>query len=401
MTHPVTVHSADATASDFHEAKIRFADEQERKARSEQTQSSPRVGGRVPIVRGSPNFWYIGDQDDIGPSGAKNEYLNHKGNWKKAYGLHDEAGFFWPTREAAIDFIHACASREPTPAKRVFVSCKSDAANAALDKAEELFCEPPDEPKSGEPGWYECRLYGALSSSQVLWWSGRCLYRDKREQDGNRCTLADYIDFIGPLASPPSEVAALRHAAAKENNEICQLLGKALGYVAADGEVEVGEHTAVTLAMEAAEKITEFLAKQGAAEKSNRDLRTALIGAIVDYDRIPYQLADDNIERLKTVTVGAGWFDGRTSGYVLDVQAVDDLAGQGDGWSWYERAVSLRKEVAKLESDLKAAQSVAESNYEKWQEWRKKCGEEENARQQIWQHLKAAREESRMLRARG
>jgi hypothetical protein len=51
----------------------------------------------------------------------------------------------------------------------------------------------------------------------------------------------------------------------------------------------------------------------------NERLRNALEGAIVDYDKCPYQMATDEIERLRLVSIPElpGFF------YVLDREAVD------------------------------------------------------------------------------
>ena len=69
------------------------------------------------------------------------------------------------------------------------------------------------------------------------------------------------------LAKLGLEIPRLRQACAKENEDICQLLGQALGYpwfkddqenfpgATEENGVCVGDHVAVTLAMEAARKL--------------------------------------------------------------------------------------------------------------------------------------------------
>ena len=68
--------------------------------------------------------------------------------------------------------------------------------------------------------------------------------------------------------STQEDITALRRAIAIENEEICQLLGRVLGYpiydvdgVRDNNTVVVGDHIAITLATEAANRIRE-LSKQ-------------------------------------------------------------------------------------------------------------------------------------------
>lgn len=73
----------------------------------------------------------------------------------------------------------------------------------------------------------------------------------------------EYVSPQRRIEELEAEVARLRHALARSNYEITQTLGKALGYPLAypdtsevdDGSVCVGEHTAETLATEAAKEM--------------------------------------------------------------------------------------------------------------------------------------------------
>lgn len=52
------------------------------------------------------------------------------------------------------------------------------------------------------------------------------------------------------------------------------------------------------------------------------------------------------------------------------------------------------------QQQLAEAQGIAGENYDKWQKWRIKCGDAENALQQVHQQLAEAREENERLRTR-
>ena len=98
------------------------------------------------------------------------------------------------------------------------------------------------------------------------------------------------IDTITTADTLTSErIAELRHAWAKENHEICQVLGKALGYpwfkddlknfpdaTEPDG-VCVGEHVAVTIAMEAASHIATLRAECESHRNARRTLADDLV----------------------------------------------------------------------------------------------------------------------------
>jgi hypothetical protein len=81
--------------------------------------------------------------------------------------------------------------------------------------------------------------------------------------------------WIRRAQAAEAEVARLRDALARQNHEIEQTLGKALGYPPLypdvspvdDGQVCVGDHVAETLALEAADRITRL-----------RDAREAVVG---------------------------------------------------------------------------------------------------------------------------
>lgn len=128
----------------------------------------------------------------------------------------------------------------------------------------------------------EAKMLGAIA----LWSVGYAVYyRD---------------DYVAKLKS---ELAALRLACARENEETCQVLGAALGYprfcddqasfpraTESDG-VCVGEHVAVTLATEAAGRI-------GTLAAENAKLRQACEGLLAERDRaIDMAISVSNVQR--------------------------------------------------------------------------------------------------------
>lgn len=96
------------------------------------------------------------------------------------------------------------------------------------------------------------------------------------EREGKDVTIAA---IEAKLAEREATIADFKQASAKENDEICQLLGKAMGYPwfkddqknfpgsTEEHGVCVGEHVAVTLAMEAEKTIAEQGAKLAAATR--------------------------------------------------------------------------------------------------------------------------------------
>lgn len=102
----------------------------------------------------------------------------------------------------------------------------------------------------------------------------------KRDRD----VVLDTLEMLA-LLDAAEERDTLRNEWAKENNEICQSLGKALGYpwfkddpknfpdaTDADG-VCVGEHVAVTIAAEAASCVATLRAEVDQAKRMNAELR--------------------------------------------------------------------------------------------------------------------------------
>jgi len=91
------------------------------------------------------------------------------------------------------------------------------------------------------------------------------LSREYAEQRDIRATIAERDETITCLKTQMAELKAneQRHvlAYASQNATICKTLGRALGYIEPDGSVNVCDHTAETLAEEAAKKIGEFKAK--------------------------------------------------------------------------------------------------------------------------------------------
>lgn len=79
-----------------------------------------------------------------------------------------------------------------------------------------------------------------------------------------------------------------------------------------------------------------------------RALSISLIGAAVDYDRIPYQMATEDCERLERFQ---HW-------YILDKKAVDDIA-TGDFEHWYETANEWMNYGRSLESKVKELEQLA------------------------------------------
>jgi len=109
----------------------------------------------------------------------------------------------------------------------------------------------------------------------------KTLLRNNIEGVLRRCTLKssgtttdEVLKVISvALAAKDAEIARLRSGAAKSDDDICQILGKALGYpwfkddqknfpgATEDHGVYVGEHVAETLAEEAARKIAALRAQ--------------------------------------------------------------------------------------------------------------------------------------------
>jgi hypothetical protein len=92
----------------------------------------------------------------------------------------------------------------------------------------------------------------------------------------------------GMTVGDSSIESRLRAALARDNHEICQTLGKALGYAphypvvsdVADGTVCVGDHVAASIAAEAARRIEELEAEVARLMREREDLIRALDAAL-------------------------------------------------------------------------------------------------------------------------
>ncbi len=94
--------------------------------------------------------------------------------------------------------------------------------------------------------------------------AGVCQYKWYEKGDMRHCTCA-VRKVLTEVVVLRAKLERVQRAYFSEAHEIDQILGKALGYPAADesimpepdGSVVTGEHTPVTLAMEAAKKLKE------------------------------------------------------------------------------------------------------------------------------------------------
>ena len=105
---------------------------------------------------------------------------------------------------------------------------------------------------------------------------------------------AEYPNILAALASGSGdhvELARLKAAMSKSNDEICQSLGKALGYpwfkddqrnfpgATEENGVCVGEHVAESIADEAASRISALLAENAALRAESESARTVVAWA--------------------------------------------------------------------------------------------------------------------------
>lgn len=150
-------------------------------------------------------------------------------------------------------------------------------------------------------------------------------------------------DFDKMLAAL-TEIHNMVGRAGEHGNDLPSLIGCAISGVA----------SACMDKSEAEQQAAAAVARVGELEQKVRDLRIALVGAIVDYDRIPYEMGTAEIERLERNRVGVTIKgEPRGSWYLMDLQAVDDIA-KGDGAHWYETAVRYIDESQKAEAAARA-----------------------------------------------
>jgi hypothetical protein len=110
-------------------------------------------------------------------------------------------------------------------------------------------------------------IAGAAYFSKKLAMCGECSAEHSIEKWNNR--------------SVPAQIETWKYAVAKDNHDINQILGKALGYPEAfpdisdvdDGSVVTGEHIPVTLAMEAAKQLTQTQQKLDTAAEALESVR--------------------------------------------------------------------------------------------------------------------------------
>jgi hypothetical protein len=148
-----------------------------------------------------------------------------------------------------------------------------------------------------------------MDKLEVVGWRARCqdwidgvwdVMRDQPPQ-GDYCQR----QALTPHAPAQAEIDRLRNACAQQNEEVCQVLGKALGYPwfkdhfpdasEADG-VCVSDHVAESLADEAAARIKSLEARALAAEAEvsrltdlNRELEGLLVTQDICLDKIKEQ----------------------------------------------------------------------------------------------------------------
>lgn len=139
---------------------------------------------------------------------------------------------------------------------------------------------------------------------------------------------------LAPGSGDHAEMASLKAAMSKSNDEICQSLGKALGYpwfkddqrnfpgATEENGVCVGEHVAESIADEAASRISALLA-ENAALRAERD------GMVEEVSRSQARLhADTEAERKLAEAVGLlrkfhdAWRSG--CGWLPSMNALDD-----------------------------------------------------------------------------
>ncbi len=112
------------------------------------------------------------------------------------------------------------------------------------------------------------------------------------------------------------------------------------------------------------EKIAELEQQLATVTAERENLRTALIGAAVEYDRVPYQLGDEGLDALIRIA----------DRYVLDITAVQRISKGEMGTDWYAEAVSWIDEGRRLEAELAAANAEIERLKQEVKDWSKPPG---------------------------
>ncbi len=204
------------------------------------------------------------------------------GRWDAIADLAPAAFESWS--RIVLGVIGGCAMTEPispedAPALAIrYTNHRGETADRRIVPRQIRFGSTEHHP---EPGWIIEATDLDKGAQRSFAWEGICaahreeVARLTKERDEARVAQAE-----AERDEARAEVDRLRQACSREDDAICQTLGKALGYprysddptnfpdaTEADG-VCVGPHVAVTLAQEAAERIKELELENGQLRKS-------------------------------------------------------------------------------------------------------------------------------------